>query len=154
MCSEGMTVITWNWIDLPCAYWMEIIILHPARERHPLSYSTPFLVTPSKTWLFKKPLLENVLSFDYGQQASFSDCPVSILSTSKFDLVFCDRVRSPIMIRFIQEIHSKKCNWKVSFCFISKYCLHPTRSPLFLRKHWWKHAMISYEMFQTALCCF
>ena len=82
---------------------MEIIILHPARERHPLSYSTPFLVTPSKTWLFKKPSLENVLSFDYGQQASFSDCPVSILSTSKFDLVFCDRVRSPIMIRFSEN---------------------------------------------------
>ena len=60
MCSEGMTVITWNWIDLPCVYCMEIIILHPARELHLLFYLTPFHVTPSKTWLFKKSSLENV----------------------------------------------------------------------------------------------
>ena len=50
------------------------------------------------------------LSFDYGQQASFRDCPVSILSTSKFDLVFCDPFRSPIMIRFSEneKYHDKK----------------------------------------------
>ena len=44
-----------------------------------------------------------LLSFDYGQRASFSDFPVSSLSTSKLDLVFCDRFRSPIMIRFSEN---------------------------------------------------